>query len=87
MSRLPFHRPLRALRRPGVTLDNIALAPASLLPYRARYQAIANGLPRGDILIVLPTTDSPQKRTLEHAAQLFQAKGKRVTTVATTDVV
>jgi hypothetical protein len=27
-----------------VTLDNIALVPASMLPERARYQAIANRL-------------------------------------------
>jgi hypothetical protein len=86
MSSHPLTAP-KALRRPGITWDNIALAPASLLPYRARYQAIANGLPRGDILIVLPTTDSPQKRTLEHTAQLFEAKGKRVTTITATDVV
>ena len=43
----PFGRPPAPLRRPGVTLDNIALVPASLLPFKPTYQAIANELPRG----------------------------------------
>ena len=82
MSRLRCARPPKALRRPGVTLDNITIIPASLLPHRARYQAIANQLPKGDILIVLPATDTPEKQTLEKTAALFTAKGKHVTTVS-----
>jgi hypothetical protein len=84
MSRLL--RPPRALRRPGVTLDNISIVPASLLPYKARYQALANQLPRGDVLIVLPTEDTAEKRILESAAARFEAKGHRVTTIPITAV-
>ncbi len=69
----------RALRRPQVRLDNIALVPAHLLPRKAAYQAIANALPRGDILLVLPPTDSPERATLERVAQTFRAKGRHVT--------
>ena len=61
MRRLPspsWRRGLRALQRPQVRLDNIALVPAHLLPRKAAYQAIANALPRGDILLVLPSADS-----------------------------
>ena len=37
----------RALRRPQVKLDNLTLVPASLLPRKADYEALANELPRG----------------------------------------
>ena len=82
MSRLRCARPPKALRRPGVRLDNIAIVPASLLPQKAQYQAIANQLSQGDILIVLPATDTPEKQALEKAAALFTAKGKHVTTIS-----
>ena len=74
-------RPPRALRRPGVHLDTVAIVPAHLLPCKTTYQAIANTLPRGAVLIVLPTADTPEKRLLQTAAQRFQAKGRHVTTI------
>jgi hypothetical protein len=37
-------RPPRALRRPGVGLDNVALVPSSLLPFNREWQEVANGL-------------------------------------------
>ena len=64
-----------------MTLDNIALVPANLLPHKAQYQAIANRLPKGEVLIVLPDSDSNETRTLETAARLMRAKGRRVTTM------
>ena len=76
------HQPPRALRRRDVQLDNIALVPANLLPCKATYQAIANALPRGDVLIVLPTADTPEKRVLETAAARLTAKGRRVCTIS-----
>ena len=86
MSRWHTLRPPRRLRRPGVTLDNLAVVPANLLPHKAQYQAIANQLPQGEVLIVLPTADSPEKRILETAAAHFAAKGRHVTTIPATRV-
>ncbi len=80
------HQPPHALRRRGVQLDNIALVPASLLPCKATYQAIANALPRGAVLLVLPTADTPEKRLLQTAAQRFKAKGRHVTTITEASV-
>ena len=78
--RHPFtRRGPRALRRPEVRLDNIALVPAHLLPRKAEYQAIANELPKGDILLVLPPADSRERQTMQRVAQLFRAKGRHVT--------
>jgi hypothetical protein len=74
-----FHRGPRALRRPQVRLDNLTLVPASLLPRKADYEAIADQLPRGEVLLVLPPADSPERDTMQRLAQLFRAKGRHVT--------
>jgi hypothetical protein len=74
-----WRRGPKALRRPPVRLDNVALVPAHLLPRKADYQAIANNLPRGDILLVLPPPESRERTTVERVAQLFRAKGRHVT--------
>src|SRR5437870_587869 len=56
--------PPKALGRRGVRLDNVALMPASALPYKDKWQAIANRLPNGEVLILLPAADKPQRKTL-----------------------
>ena len=73
------HRGPHALRRPQVQLENITLVPAHLLPRKAEYQTIANQLPEGDILVVLPPLESRERSTMERVAQLFRAKGRHVT--------
>jgi hypothetical protein len=62
-------------------LDNLALVPASLLPYKAQWQQLANELPSGSTLIVFPTADLPQRATLEIVAARLRAKGRVVATV------
>ena len=74
-----WRRGPRALRHPQVRLDTITLVPAHLLPRKAEYQALANDLPRGDILVVLPPLESRERPTMERVAQLFRAKGRHVT--------
>jgi len=69
----------RALRRPPVRLDNLTLVPASLLPRKADYEALADRLPRGEVLLVLPPPGSPERVTLQRVAQLFRGKGRHVT--------
>ena len=39
-----FGKPPRALRRPGVHLDNLALVPASLLPFKTEWQTVEDWL-------------------------------------------
>ena len=79
MSHSSWRRGPRAVRRPQVQLDNTALVPASLLPRKAEYQALANELPRGEVLLVLPPADSRERSTMKRVAQLFRAKGRHVT--------
>jgi hypothetical protein len=74
-----WRRGPRALRRPQVKLDNLTLVPASLLPRKADYEAIADQLPRGEVLLVLPPAGSPERTTMQRVAQLFRAKGRHVT--------
>ena len=77
-----WRRGPRALRRPQVQLDNITLVPAHLLPRKAEYQAIANQLPTGDILLVQPPSDSRERETMQRVVALFRAKGRHVTVLS-----
>ncbi len=79
MNHPSWRRGPRALRRPQVRLDNLTLVPASLLPRKADYEAIADRLPHGEVLLVLPPADSPERTTMQRVAQLFRAKGRHVT--------
>ena len=84
---MTFTNPPRALRRPDVRLDNLALVPASLLPFKTEWQTMANSLPQGTTLIILPQTDTPQRRILQRVATRLQAKGRRVAMLSAEDLV
>ena len=72
-----FRRPPAALRR--AHLDNIALVPGNLLPFKQQYQELANELPAGSVLICLPSAENSQRLVLERVAVGLRAKGHRVT--------
>ena len=75
--------PAPAGGRPApVRVENLALVPASLLAYKATYQRLANQLPAGAVLVVLPTDDTAEKHTLQTAATRLVAKGHPVTTLS-----
>ena len=82
-NRYCFSRPPQVLRRRNVKLDNVALVPGSLLPFKNQYQQIANGLPRGGILIVLPQ-ELGKRQAFEKTAVQLKNKGKRITTISVT---
>jgi hypothetical protein len=67
-------------------VENLALVPASLLPHKATYQRLANQLPRGAVLVVLPTEDTPERRGLQEAAARLRAKGHAIATLTVEDV-
>ncbi len=71
----------RPLRRRKTTLGNIVLVPASLLPFKAQWQAIANALPRGEVLVITPPMATPQRHATERVAAQLRARGWRVTAV------
>jgi len=80
MKNTRFNQPPRALRRPGVRCDNLVLLPGNLLAYKAQWQKIANALPQGAVLIVLPDADRPLAQTLKTVAAYCEAAGHPVTT-------
>src|SRR4051794_7467189 len=61
------------LHQRGLLLDNVALVPASLLPLKAAWQKLANELPEGDMLIVLPTSGAAQEKAYEQLARTLEA--------------
>ena len=77
----PYHliKPPRAVRK--ARLDNLALVPASLLPFKEQYQQIANELPQGATLILLPSPLKQQRRTCEKVAANLRERGHRVMTL------
>jgi hypothetical protein len=79
-------QPPQALRR--AQLDNLALVPANLLPYKEQYQHLANELPKGEILIILPEEDLRSgaagriRQAVEKVANQLKAAGQKVTTLS-----
>ncbi len=81
MKPIRFSRPPQALRHPSVTLDNVALVPASLLPHKAAWQQIANSMPPGSILVCVSLGKRKQREIGVKVATQLRQKGKRVATL------
>jgi hypothetical protein len=65
-----------------MTPANLTILPGSLLPLRGLYQQLADGLPSGTMLVVVPAGDGPQRIAFESVARVLAARGQRVTTVS-----
>jgi hypothetical protein len=82
MSRWSSRRPPKALRSPQVHFDNLAIVPASLLPNKVSYQRYANTLPRGQVLLIIPSNAEPAKQeALAKVAASLQTHGRGVRTL------
>ncbi len=75
-----FRRHPRALRK--AKLDNLALVPASLLPFKEQWQEVANSKAEEEVLIVLPTVEQRSRRVVEQVAAQLREKGHAVTMLA-----
>lgn len=73
-----FIHPPRALRRPGIQLDNFSLVPASLLGDMSNFQAIADGQPAGTAVLVLPSAASPLRHIYNAIARVLKERGKTI---------
>ena len=76
-----FTRAPRALHRRTVKLDNLALVPASLLPYKAQWQQLANELPTGSVLVCVPMKEDKPRPPFLAVARTLRAKGLTVRAV------
>ncbi len=71
----------RTIQQPRIKLHNLALVPASLIPLKARWEQLANQLPSGDALLIVPRHETPLKQTMRSLVPLLRARGWRVTTI------
>lgn len=78
-TRHTFSAPPRQLQQ--ACLDNVAIVPASLLPHKAEWQALANSLPAGSTVIVLPRKPGAARAALERISSQLSAHGSRVMTI------
>ncbi len=70
----------RAVRK--AKLDNLALVPASLLPFKDQWQDVANSKAGEHVLIVLPTVENRPQHVLKRVAAELREKGHQVTTLS-----
>ena len=84
MKTVRLTRPPAAVRTPRN--DNLTLIPGNLLPRKAQLQSMANRLPRRAVLIILPTANESQKRTLLAVAKVLSNGGRQVSVVPATDL-
>jgi hypothetical protein len=77
-------RPPKALLR--ARLDNIAIVPASMLPFKESWQKVANGLPEGGVFLMTAKENGRQashalilqKGILERVGKFWRGRGHRV---------
>jgi hypothetical protein len=65
----------------ATTRDDVVLAPANLLTLKSQWQKVANSLPQGGVLVVLPAL-SRQAAILEQVAKELRKIGRNVTTMS-----
>ncbi|GEM_PF-1214461 len=84
MNNYHFTRPPDYIKK--AKLDNLALVPASLLPFKAQWQAIANSHPQGTVFIILPPADAPQRKTIDKLVAMLEYEGHRVATMPADEI-
>jgi hypothetical protein len=72
-----FTHPPKALL--NATLDNIAIVPASLLPFKEILQEQMSKLPHGAVFLCSIKENTKQRRILERVGELFRQHGHKVT--------
>ena len=80
MKRYHIIKSPRAVRK--ARLDNLAVVPASLLPFKEQWQDVANSKPGEHVLIVLPEMKKQPRNVLERVATELRERGHQVTTLS-----
>jgi len=71
-----FSRPPRAIR--NAKRENIAIVPASMLPFKEIVTELLNGLPPGGVILCHSEVNTRQRKLLERVGQRFQEQGHAV---------
>jgi hypothetical protein len=71
-----FTTPPKSIQR--AQLDNIAIVPASALPFREHLQEILNDLPKGGVLLCHAEANPRQQKILKRVEERFRELGHAV---------
>jgi predicted enzyme involved in methoxymalonyl-ACP biosynthesis len=75
-NRYRFTNPPKAIL--NARLDNIAIVPASMLPFKTTWQKTANKLPKRGVLLCHSRKNTRQKKLLEQVEEVFKRLGYAV---------
>jgi hypothetical protein len=73
-------QPSKALLK--AKLDNIAIVPASMLPFTKTLQELVNNLPQGAVFLCHSKENKKQSKIIEKVGDIFRAKGISVTNLS-----
>ena len=71
-----FTKPPKALLK--ARLDNIAIVPASMLPFQKTLQELINTLPQGTVFLCHAEENTRQRKLLERVEETFRQQGHTV---------
>ena len=69
-------KPPKALLK--ARLDNIAIVPASMLPFQKTLQTLINTLPQGAVFLCHAEENTKQRKLLERVEETFRQQGHAV---------
>lgn len=69
------------------TIGNVALIPASLLPFRDEWRRLAATLPAGEILMVVPSGPDPLRGVMRILSPALRDRGRHITAISTDRII
>src|SRR5215831_296728 len=79
-----FTKPPKALLK--ARLDNIAIVPASMLPFKETLQELIHTLPQGAVFLCHAEENTRQKKVLERVEETFREQGHTVMNLSMREV-
>jgi hypothetical protein len=79
-----FTKPPKALLK--ARLDNIAIVPASMLPFTKKIQQTLNNLPKGAVFLCHAEENTRQRKLLERVEETFRQQGHAVMNLSMREV-
>lgn len=65
----------------GLRSDNLMLAAASQLPFQDEWRQLANDLPGGSVLFVVPVDETSMTCAMQKVASALRRQGRRVAAI------
>jgi len=79
-----FTKPPEAILK--ARLDNIAIVPASMLPFTKTMQHVLNNLPKGAVFLCHAEENTRQRKLLERVEETFRQQGYLVRSMSMREV-